>query len=173
MFCKQTVLGKLRGKPTASSWKPEETGAFFIVFYNLTLLIAFIATYYFLNSAMSCYEVNSNDVMFCSVFLCDVSCMHIFQQTKQIPNHTKQKKKQTISTNEQGPFQNVDSPFVALTNWMNQNNLSLALTILSNTSLFMVLAALFELRAALLNNLSEVRLVLPAFFYFCCLFQTE
>jgi len=122
------VISKFKGK-TDASWKAEETGSFFIIFYNLTLVVGLCVNWYFLQSEWPCYaRTGSSD-------------FSINLQAKQ------------------GAFADTEEskPWEAVNYWLSENNLSYAVDLMSNSLLFMAICAILTLRLALVGNVAQAK----------------
>lgn len=126
------VVSKFRGRMDAS-WKAEETGTFFIIFYNLTVLIGLMANYVFLQTEWPGYNEDA-----------------VYDED-------------TIDkASQQGPFSGTDlnpsTPWNAVEMWMSENSVGeVILNIFENATLFMTLAAILALKLALTGNMVEAR----------------
>ena len=123
------VISKFKGK-TDASWKAEETGSFFIIFYNLTLVVGLLANWYFLQSEWPCYARLGDDNFAIST-----------------------------SSDKQGAFASTDDaiPWHAASYWLSENNLNYVVDVFDNALLFMAVSAILTLRLALTGNVAQAK----------------
>lgn len=133
------VLHKLRDKPDASSWKEEETGAFFIIFYNLTLALGLTSHYFFLNSQWPCWNNFTSDSKIAQGPFSNIYQSFGVDDTNLISTY---------------------KPWDATAVWMQQRNLNILLNLLTNAVPYMISTAFLYVRGALIENKVRAKIAL-------------